>query len=60
MVVTGVPEWQLRDWDDYDFPEGAGGAGGGGGSGADPLATMLDGLPRFIAEAALSSTTGSG
>jgi hypothetical protein len=24
--------------------------GGGGGSGADPLAKMLDGLPRFIAE----------
>ena len=18
---TGVPEWQLQDWDDYDFPE---------------------------------------
>jgi hypothetical protein len=27
-----------------------GGAGGGGGSGADPLATMLDGSPGFIAE----------
>jgi hypothetical protein len=47
---TGVPEWQLLDWDDYDFPDGAGGAGGGGGSGADPFATMLDGLPGFIAE----------
>jgi hypothetical protein len=20
---TVVPEWQLADWDDYDFPEGA-------------------------------------
>jgi hypothetical protein len=47
---TGVPEWQLRDWDDYDFPEDAGRAGGGGGSGADPFATMLEGLPGFIAE----------
>jgi hypothetical protein len=47
---TGVHEWQLQDWDDYYFPEGAGGAGGGGGSGADQLATMLDGLPGFIAE----------
>ena len=27
---TGVPEWQLRDWDDYYLPEDAGGAGGGG------------------------------
>jgi hypothetical protein len=34
---TGVPEWQLRDWDDYYFSEDAGGAGGGG-SGADPFA----------------------
>jgi hypothetical protein len=47
---TEVPEWQLLDWDDYIFPEGAGGAGGGGGSGADPFATMMDGLPGFIAE----------
>ncbi len=47
---TWVSEWQLLDWDDYDFPEGVGGAGGGGGSGADPLATMLDGSPGFIAE----------
>jgi hypothetical protein len=47
---TGVPEWQLLDWDDYDFPEGAAGAGGGGGSATDPIATMLDGLPDFIAE----------
>jgi hypothetical protein len=46
---TGVPEWQLRDWDDYNFPEDAGGVGGGG-SAADPLATMLEGLPDFIAE----------
>jgi hypothetical protein len=46
---TGVPEWQLRDWDDYDFPEDAGGAGGGG-SAADAFATMLEGLPGFIAE----------
>ena len=46
---TGVPEWQLRDWDDYYFPEDAGGAGGGG-SAADPFATMLEGLPGFIAE----------
>ena len=43
---TGAPEWQLLDWDDYDFPEDAGGAGGGG-SAADPLATMLEGLPGF-------------
>jgi hypothetical protein len=47
---TGVPEWQQRDWDDYKFPEDAGGAGGGGGSGSDPFATMLEGLPSFIAE----------
>jgi hypothetical protein len=47
---TGVPEWQLRAWDDYDTPEDAGGAGGGDGSGADPFATMLEGLPGFIAE----------
>jgi hypothetical protein len=47
---TGVPEWQLLDWDDYDFPEGAAGAGGGGGSAADPFATMLNGLPGFITE----------
>jgi hypothetical protein len=47
---TGVPEWQLLDWDDYNFPGVAIGAGGGGSSGADPLATMLDGLPGFIAE----------
>jgi hypothetical protein len=46
---TGVPEWQLLDWDDDDFPEDAGGAGGGG-SRADPFATMLEGLPGFIAE----------
>lgn len=43
---TGAPEWQLLDWDDYDFPEDAGGAGGGGGA-ADPLAAMLEGLPSF-------------
>ncbi len=43
---TGVPEWQLLDQYDYDFPEDAGGAGGG----ADPFATMLKGLPGFIAE----------
>ena len=43
---TGAPEWQLLDWDDYDFPEDAGGAGGGGGA-ADPLAAMLEGLPIF-------------
>jgi hypothetical protein len=47
---TGVRDWQLRDWDDYDFPDSVSGAGGGGGSAADPLATMLDGLPGFIAE----------
>ena len=46
---TGAPEWLLVDWDDYDFPEDAGGAGGGG-SAADPFATMLEGLPGFIAE----------
>ena len=48
---TRVPEWQLRDsdWDDYSFPEDAGGAGGGGNR-ADPFATMLEGLPGFIAE----------
>ena len=43
---TGAPEWQLLDWDDYDFPEDAGGAGGGGCA-ADPLAAMLEGLPGF-------------
>jgi hypothetical protein len=49
---TGVPEWQLQDWDGYDFPEGAGTAGGGGhgGCGSDPFATRFDGLPGFIAE----------
>jgi hypothetical protein len=49
---TGVPEWQLRDWDDYDFPGHAGEAGGGhsGGIGADPFASMLEGLPGFISE----------
>jgi len=54
---TGVPPWLERDWEDYDFQAGGGdGAGGGQGacgashSGADPLATMLDGLPDFIAE----------
>ena len=52
---TGAPEWQLLDWDDYYFPEDAGGAGGGGGA-ADPLATMLEGLPGF---AERSSTTCS-
>jgi hypothetical protein len=36
----GVPEWQLRDWDDYYFPEDAGGVGGEG-SGADPFATWI-------------------
>jgi hypothetical protein len=46
---TGAPEWLLLDWDDYDFPEDAGGAGGRG-SAADPFATMLEGLPGFIAE----------
>jgi hypothetical protein len=40
---TGVPEWQLRDWDESVFPEDSGGAGGGG-SGADPFATLLEGL----------------
>jgi hypothetical protein len=45
----GAPEWQLLDWDDYDFPEDAGGAGGGG-TAADPFATMLEGLPGFIAD----------
>jgi hypothetical protein len=49
-TVTGVPEWQQGDWDDYNFPEDAGGAGGGGGSGAYPFATMLEGLPSFITE----------
>ena len=54
---TGVPPWLERDWEDFDFQAGGGdGAGGGQGacgashSGADPLATMLDGLPGFIAE----------
>ncbi len=49
---TGLPEWQLLDWDSYDFKfqDGAGGVGGGGGRGADPYPTMLDGLPGFIAE----------
>ncbi len=37
---TGVPEQQLRDWDDYSFPEDAGGEAGGG-SGADPFATWI-------------------
>ena len=46
---TGVPQWQLQDWDDYYFPEDAGGVGGGG-SGADPFATILEGLPGFIPE----------
>jgi hypothetical protein len=46
---TGVPEWQLLDWDEYYFPDCAGGAGGGGGSGAGPFSTMLDGLPGFVA-----------
>jgi hypothetical protein len=46
---TGAPEWLLLDWDDYYFPEDAGGAGGGG-SAANPFATMLEGLPGFIAE----------
>ncbi len=49
---TGAPEWLLLDRDDYDFPEDAGGAGGGGSAAAaaDPFATMLEGLPGFIAE----------
>jgi hypothetical protein len=54
---TVVPQWLERDWENYDFQAGGGdGAGGGQGaggashSGADPLATMLDGLPGFIAE----------
>ena len=47
---TGVPEWQLLEWDDYYFPEDADGVGGGCSSGADPFATMLESLPGFIAE----------
>ncbi len=43
---TGAPEWQLLDWDDYNFPEDSGGAGGGGCA-SDPLAAMLEGLPSF-------------
>ena len=54
---TVVPPWLERDWEDYDFQAGGGdcagggqGAGGASHSGADPLATMLDGLPGLIAE----------
>ena len=32
---TGIPDWQRRDWDDYDFSPGEGDCvGGGGGPGA--------------------------
>jgi hypothetical protein len=54
---TVVPQWLERDWENHDFQAGGGdGAGGLQGacgashSGADPLATILDGLPGFIAE----------
>jgi hypothetical protein len=25
---TAAPEWQLRSWDDYDFPDGSSAGGG--------------------------------
>ena len=47
---TGIPEWLQSDWDDYDIQAGSSARGGARGDGADPIATMLDGVPGFIAE----------
>ena len=46
---ASCPDWDERDWEDYNYDPRAA-AGGAGGVRRDPLANLLDGLPGLDAD----------
>lgn len=45
-----APEWEDRDWEDYNYLPPGGGAGSSGRGLGDMLADLLDGLPGVDAD----------